>query len=234
MPDEKFSGLLFTKGHKALFHSLQKDAMMKKAGAGWFLFVAGAFLFLGGTLGGGGTAFAQEAIEAPAAVAPAEEVSPVVDDAAVPVPDFKVKVEARIKELRTKPVEDIEAAVASSEEAMQKLNEEARAARMATREAQEKMRADNPDVQAKYREIDEMRKKINAFIDELPEVKDKLDAESQVTALLMEETWFRTATMGLLAEKDRAAGFPERPEPGLNETATKAAPAVPEAPAADE
>ena len=77
------------------------------------------------------------------------------------------------------------------------------------------------------REIDAMRLKINAFIDELPEVKAQLEAVKQAELKLMEETWFRTGAAALVAKKDRAAGFPTRPEPVLDETKTES-PAISE------
>ena len=213
-------------GNKPLSNRLQKDRMMKKAGAGALCFVVG--LWLTGSVWAG---------EEGAAAAPEQAAEAVVEAVAVeaaPAFDFKAKAAARINELRSKPVEDIEAALTACEKTMPKLNEEARAARLATRAMQEKMRTENSDVQAKYREIDELRRKINEFIDGLPEVKAKLEAENAAQALLMEEVWFRTAAMQLLAEKDRAAGFPERPDPVLNETATESVPAAPETPAAAE
>jgi hypothetical protein len=135
-----------------------------------------------------------------------------------PVPSFKAKVESRIAELKSATVEEMEQAVLRSEALMIKLNEEARALRMALRDLQEQMRAENPEVRAKYREIEEMRARINAFIDELPEVKAQLDVLGEAEARLLEEVWFRTEAQALVAERDRAAGFPERPEPVLNET----------------
>ena len=215
-------------GNRPLSNRLQKDRMMRKASAGVLCFVVG--LWMAGSVWAG---------EEGAAAAPEQAAEAVVEAVAVeaaPAFDFKAKAAARINELRSKPVEDIEAALTACEKTMPKLNEEARAARLATRAMQEKMRTENSDVQAKYREIDEMRRKINEFIDGLPEVKAKLEAENAAQALLMEEVWFRTAAMGLLAEKDRAAGFPERPEaeaaaePAADETA---APAMPEAPVAE-
>lgn len=163
--------------------------MTKKTSAAWMRFVAGALL-----LGACAAAWGQG--EA----------------------DFKALARARANELAGLPFDEVQKAVLRSEIAMQKLNEEAQAARLAVRELQEKMRIENPEVQAKYKEIEEMRAKINAFIDELPEVKAQIDAAKAADAKLMEEIWYRTAAMGIAANLDRAEGHPERAEPVLDET----------------
>ncbi len=139
-----------------------------------------------------------------------------------PVPDYKAKVAARIAEWKTAPVEDIEQAVLRSEVLIQQLNDEARAARLATRDLHEKLRMENPEVRAKYREIEEMRARINAFIEELPEMQAPMAAMEEAKSRLMEEVWFRTEAMALVASKDRADGFPERVEPVLEEPEAEA------------
>lgn len=163
--------------------------MTKKTSAAWMRFVAGALLL-------GACAAARGQGEG----------------------DFKTLAQTRANELAGLPFDEVQKAVLRSEIAMQKLNEEAQAARLAVRELQEKMRVENPEVQAKYKEIDEMRAKINAFIDELPEVKAQIDAAKAAEAKLMEEVWFRTAAMEIAANLDRAEGFPARAEPVLDET----------------
>ncbi len=185
---------------------------MRKTGAGLSLSRLGVSLLWVSIGGVGGTAWGQEVTEG-AAPASTEEAAPV---------DFKAKVQARIDAIQGRSAEEIEQLVLQSEQAMLKLNEEAQAARLAAREMQEKMRLENPTVQAKYREIDELRAKINQFIDTLPEVKAQLDAASQAQERLLEETWFRTAAMGLVAGADRSRGFPERPEPALSAPETSA------------
>ena len=47
------------------------------------------------------------------------------------------------------------------------------------------------------------------------------------------EAWFRTEAMGLVGQKDRAAGFPARPEPVLEDAAPAAEPAPEAAPATE-
>ena len=202
--------------------------MMKKTGAGWLLFVIAGLL-----AGGSGEVRGDEAAP-PAAAAPAPEVTAPAEAApAVAVAtDFKERVQARVNALKALPVEEIEQAVRDSEQAMQKLNTEAQAARFALRDLEERMRLENPDVRAKYAELEKMRRDINTFIDELPEVKEKLEAANKLGQQLLEEAWFRTAAMQFVAEKDRATGFPERPEPAVEEQPAPAPEAAP-APAAE-
>jgi len=126
--------------------------------------------------------------------------------------DLKSRVQTRLNALKSLPVEDIEAAVLRSEQAMQELNKEAQASRLTARKLQEKMRLENVDVRAMYKEIDLMRLKINEFIDQIPEVKEQLETVRQTEAKLMEEIWFRTGVRGLAAKKDREMGLPDRPE----------------------
>jgi chromosome segregation ATPase len=126
--------------------------------------------------------------------------------------DFKARAQDRIAALRDEPFETVQKAVKASELRMNALNEQAQSLRMEAREWQEKLRLENPEVRAMYQQIDAMRAKINQYIDELPEVKGKLDAATEAQNALLEEAWFRTAAMALAAELDRAAGFPDRPE----------------------
>lgn len=213
--------------------------MMNRTGAVWLVFVVGLFV-TGVWVGGGGMAWGQEevatemAAELTEAVAAPEQaakaVAEVVAVETAPAFDFKAKVESRIAELKSVPVEDIEQEVLRSEARMLEFNEEARALRLAVRDLQETMRAENPEVRAKYREIEEMRARINAFIDELPEVKMQLDALKEAESRLMEEVWFRTEAQTLVARRDRAAGFPERPEAVLIEPEREPAETLPEVP----
>ena len=106
---------------------------------------------------------------------------------------------------------------------MVQLNTDAQAAREALRDLQEKARAENPEVQAKFRELDEMRAKINTFIDELPDVKAQLEALQAAQAKVLEEAWFRTGALQMAAGKDRAEGFPDRAEPAVETPAEPAA-----------
>ena len=198
-------------GMNAQSECVQGERVMRKRGPG--LLRSGLGIFLLGLWGaGGGMATAQET-ETPGG-------PEAVVEAAV---DFKTRVQARLLDLKALPADEIEQAIRGSEEAMMKINGEARAARMEARKVQEKMRQENPDVQAKYRAIDEMRQEINAFIDALPEVKGLLDQAHQAQDRLLEETWFRTEAMRILAEKDRASGFPERPEPAAEPATAPAA-----------
>lgn len=210
--------------------------MMKKTGAGWLLFVI-AGLLVGGSweVRGDEAAPPAAAVPAPEVTAPAETEAPAeAAPAAAVATDFKERVQARVNALKALPVEEIEQAVQASEQAMQKLNTDAQAARFALRELEERMRLENPDVRAKYAELEKMRRDINTFIDELPEVKEKLEAANKLGKQLLEEAWFRTAAMQLVAEKDRAVGFPERPEPAVEEQPAPAPEAAPEiAPAAE-
>ena len=190
-------------------NEFQEERMMKKTGAGLLLFCAS--IFLAGVCG------AEEGM----AVASSDPQA--VSESS----DFKAKAQLRMNELQSLSAEEIEKIVLQADLDLEQLNQQAQAARLAARELQEKARAENPEVQAKYREIDAMRLKINAFIDELPEVKAQLEVVKQAESKLMEEAWFRTAASALIAKKDRASGFPTRPEPVLDETKTES-PAVSE------
>ncbi len=182
---------------------------MRKRGPGWLRSGVG-ILLLGAW---GAVSWAEDETSDVPATEPAAEATPV---------DFKAKVQARLEALKGLSAAEIEQVVLASEQAMLKLNEEAQAARFATRDLQEKMRLENAEVQAKYREIDEMRVKINEFIDSLPEVKALIDVEDEARQKLLEESLFRAEAMGLVAKKDRAAGFPARPEAVLPEAETGA------------
>ena len=167
---------------------------MKKSGAGWLRFFAVVCLCGAGVQaepaqtgeGGGG--------------------APVTAD-------YKARADARLAALNKLSFAELQQTIAASEAAMVQLNTDAQAAREALRDLQEKARAENPEVQAKYRELDEMRAKINTFIDELPDVKAQLEALQAAQAKVLEEAWFRTGALQMAASKDRAEGFPERAEP---------------------
>ena len=196
-------------GMNAQSECVQGERVMRKRGPGWLRSGVG-ILLLGAW---GAVSWAEDETGDVPATEPAAEATPV---------DFKTKVQARLDALTELSAAEIEQVVLASEQAMRKLNEDAQAARFATRVLQEKMRLENPEVQAKYREIDEMRSKIDEFIDSLPEVKALMEAEDGAQEKLLEESLFRAGAMGLVARKDRAAGFPARPEAVLPEAETGA------------
>lgn len=185
--------------------------MMKKTGAGWFVFVAGAFLFFGGTLGVGGAAFAQEAIDAPAAesavagpvdapaAAPAEESTP-----PAPFLEANRKAAARLESVQDKTLDELKELLAQSEASLPTMGKASSEKNNELREARIAANREAPEIRALYKQIEELQGKIAAVTDTLPGVKEKLDAYTASQSALFEEMQFRTKLMGLIRQRENA------------------------------
>ena len=186
------------KGTRPFSTVCRKNAMMKKAGAGWFLFVAGAFLSGGWFSGGGGLAFAQESTGAPAA-ATANEPAPTS-----PFLEANQKAAARADGIKDQSLEEWKALLKQTEEALPALGQAATARNNELREARIAADREAPEIKALYKQIEELQGRIAAVTDTLPGVKEKLDAYSQAQSALFEEMQFRTKLMGLIRQRENA------------------------------
>lgn len=181
--------------------------MMKKAGAGWFVFVAGAFLLAGGMLGAGGAAFAQEAIDAPAAESaaaapaetPAEEPAP-----SVPFLEANQKAAARLESVQDKTLAELKELLAQSETSLPAMGKASTEKNNELRDARIAADREAPEIRALYKQIEELQGKIAAVTDTLPGVKEKLDAYNASQSALFEEMQFRTKLMGLIRQRESA------------------------------
>ena len=182
--------------------------MMKKAGAGWFVFVVGAFLLGGWTLGGGGTAFAQEAIETPAAesavAAPAETPAEAAPEApAMPgsAAGYEYTYPKKLAELNTadvfelrKKLEKVEAGINDVDIATSNAQVEA---------AREQAEANSPEVKALQAQITRLHEEIRLAVDRDPAVVAASAGANQTHMEFMDQLNFRTGLLRLIAEKER-------------------------------
>ena len=155
-------------------------------------------------VGGGGAAFAQETIEAPAAAA-AVEPAP-----SVSFLEANQKASARLESVQDKSLDELKGLLTQSESSLPTLSQTSTARNDELREARIAADREAPEIQALYKQIEGLQAQIARVTDTLPGVKEKLDAYNQAQSDLFQEMQFRTKLKGLIASKETSGATGER------------------------
>lgn len=172
--------------------------MMKKAGAGILWFGMGAFVLFGGA------AFAQEALEAPAAAA--SEPAPAATAASAASPSFaeaNAQAAARMESLQELELDELKGMLKQLNDSLPALGKKSSELSAELREARNKADREAEEVRALYKQIAEIQAQIAAVTDTLPGVREKLEAYNAAQATMFGEMQFRTKLMGLIRQKEQ-------------------------------
>lgn len=194
-------------GNKPLSNRLQKDRMMKKAGAGALCFVVGLWLTGSVWAGEEGAAAAPEqaaeaVVEAVAVeAAPADEpVAEATADAVSP----RAKAAERLEAVKDLSLDELKGKLAETEAALPGLNQKLGELARAAQETRETAAANSPEIKDLYVQIRALHERIAALTETLPEVQKKTAEQTAVRAELLGEMDFRTRLMGLIRQKEAA------------------------------
>lgn len=168
--------------------------MIKKSGA--VLLWLGLGLFLSGTWGTPALAQENSASETPAADAAPAPAS---------ARPFQAQVDQRLAALKTADLEALKQAKEECEKAAKELATKGPALRQAARAAYEDARLNSAEAKEIYRQIEELRQKMDQTLRELPAVKAKQDEVRQLEEALMVELQVRTGLSGLIAAREASA-----------------------------
>lgn len=158
-----------------------------------------------------GAAWGQEAA-APAVVSTAE-VSPATPDASSLQPSFaeaNVKATARLEAEKSKSLEDLKTLLKETEAKLPELAKISTERNTELTEARNKADREAPEIQALYKQIEDLQVKIAVQTDALPDVQGKRTAYMAAQSDLFETMQFRTKLMALISAKEAAEPTPEK------------------------
>lgn len=197
--------------------------MMNKAGARW-LYVFAVFFMMGFLTGGGGSAWGQEAALVDAQEQPTPAVSEVLpeplqaaDEKSAPAElavegqkdapspmSPREKVQRRLEEVQDLPLAELREKRAEIEALLPALNQQLGDAARTAQETRESAAADSPEIQDLYLQIRALHERIAALTETLPEVQEKMTAQTAIRSELLGEMEFRTQLVNLIRRKEAA------------------------------
>jgi chromosome segregation ATPase len=202
---------------------VKEERMMTKAGARWLYFFAGFFV-MGFLIGGGGSAWGQEAVAADAQDEPTPALSAAVasplqaaDEESAPVElaaedqenspspiSPREKVQRRLEAIQDLPLGELKEKLAEIEALLPALNQQLGDASRVAQETRETAADNSPEIKELYIQIRALHERIAALTETLPEVQEQVTAQTAIRSELLGEMEFRTQLVNLIRRKEAA------------------------------
>jgi|GEM_PF-5200500 cell division protein FtsB len=178
-------------GNRPLSNRLQKDRMMKKAGAGAFCFVVG--LWLAGSVWAGEEGAAAATVAAPGM--------------ATAAPDHEYDYPRKLAELKSAPLEELRRELAEVEARID--DNDIAGSNADLKAVREQVEANSAAVQALRKQITALNEEIRLAIERDPAMVAAAASANRSHLQFMDQLNLRTGLLRLIAEKERQAGWPE-------------------------